>query len=73
MNKILIVVSVIVGFLLIGLAILYFVTPASHLPHFIPGYTANLTRHHFTHGIASLFLGLGSFAFAWFSSAKWNS
>ena len=70
MNKLIVILSIIVGVIFVGLAFLYFVTPASNLPHFIPGYTAGLAKHHLTHGIASLFLGLGAFAFAWFSSGK---
>ncbi len=70
MNKLVMLLSVLVGVVLVGISILYFVTPANHLPTFIPGYAADLTRHHFTHGIASLFLGLGAFAFGWFASGK---
>ncbi|HWA52121.1 MAG TPA: hypothetical protein VG895_03650 [Patescibacteria group bacterium] len=67
MNKLLMFGGIVLGVLFILISILYFITPANHLPHFIPGYSALLTRHHFTHGIGSLFLGLLCFAFAWFS------
>jgi hypothetical protein len=70
MNKMLSIAAVLAGVLLLILAVTYFALPANGLPHFIPGYSAVLTRHHFTHGIACLFLGLGAFAFAWFSSGK---
>ena len=70
MQKIVTILAVVVGVLFVILAGLYFVTPANQLPHFIPGYSAEILRHHFTHGVASLFLGLGAFAFAWFYSGK---
>ncbi len=62
--------SVLIGVLFILLAVVYFILPAHSLPHFIPGYDPTLARHHFTHGVGSLFLGLGALAFAWFSSGK---
>ena len=58
------------GILLIVLAYIYFVMPANALPSFIPGYDATLTKHHYTHGVGSLILGLGAFALAWFQSGK---
>jgi hypothetical protein len=70
MMKLVVILSIVVGVLFVGLSIIYFITPANHLMHFIPGYSAVLTKHHFTHAVASLFLGLGCFAFAWFSSGK---
>jgi len=65
--------AVATGVFLIGLAVVYFITPANHLPSFIPGFDTTITRHHFTHGIASLFLGLGAFVFVWFTSGKKSS
>jgi len=70
MKKPVVVLSVLVGVVFIALSLVYFAFPANHLPHFIPGYSAIIYRRHFTHGVASLFLGLGCFAFAWFSSGK---
>lgn len=70
MNKVIVFASILIGVVLLGLSIVYFALPAHSLPNFIPGYDATLARHHFTHGIASLLLGLGAFAFAWFSSGK---
>ncbi len=69
-NKIVVALSLITGILFLAISLLYFALPASHLPHFLPGYSASLARHHFTHGVASLFLGLLAFAFAWFTSGK---
>jgi len=70
MNKIIVIVSILVGVGLVGLSVIYFALPANSLPHFVPGYDPTLLRHHFTHGVGSLLLGLGAFAFAWFSSGK---
>lgn len=65
--------SIVLGIIFLGLAIFYFVTPANHLPHFLPGYDASVTKAHFKHGIASLILGLGLFVLAWFQSGKKSS
>ncbi len=70
MNKLIVILSILVGVLLVVVSFVYFVLPAHSLPSFIPGYDPTLARHHFTHGIASLLLGLGAFAFAWFASGK---
>lgn len=73
-NKTIAILATILGVVLVALAIYYFLTPADHLMPFIPGYSATDTSPHIKHGIASLFLGLGSFAFAWFmSGAKTSS
>ncbi len=62
--------SVVVGILLLVLAVVYVALPAQGLPHFLPGYDPTLTRHHVTHAAAAFFLGLGAFAYAWFSSGQ---
>ncbi len=67
-SRALIVPAVLVGLLLVALAVLYFVDPASSLPSFIPGHEAGSSHHHVKHGIAALLLGLGCFVFAWFQS-----
>lgn len=53
-----------VGILFVLLAILYFAVPADSLPAWVPGADPNLTRHHFTHGVASLVVGGGLLAYA---------
>jgi len=73
MNKPVIILAVVLGVLLIILGLVYFMLPASNLPHFIPGYQAGLMKHHRTHAVGSLLLGLGLFAFAWFQSGKKSS
>lgn len=70
MQKVIVVLSVILGILFIIMAGVYFVTPANHLPHFFPGYAMELTKIHRTHGIGALVVGLLLFAFAWFQSGK---
>ena len=62
------IVAAAVGLLLIIVAVVYFVLPASDLPAFFPGYRAGDTAHHFKHGIGALLLGLSGFTFAWFNS-----
>ena len=69
-NKSIAFFAAILGVILIVLAIYYFITPADHLMQFIPGYSASDNTPHLKHGIASLLLGLASFAFAWFISGK---
>jgi len=62
--------AIIVGVLLVILAIIYLITPASGLPSFLPGYDAASSAHHMKHGIASLLLGLACFAYVWFQGGK---
>jgi hypothetical protein len=69
--KPLVIVLGIVSILFFILTVVYLVEPAKSLPTFMPGYNPSLARHHITHGIGTLFLGVGSFILAWFqSSAK---
>jgi len=60
--------AVIAGVLFIALAVLYFAEPAKSLPSFIPGHESGSDHHHVKHGIASLAVGLGCLAFAWFQT-----
>ena len=69
MNKTLSVLAIIIGILLLGVAVLYWTTPASNLPAFMPGFEAGITTIHFKHGLASAILGVALFVFAWFRSA----
>lgn len=57
--------AVIVGLLLIVVAVIYFITPASGLPGFLPGHEAS-SLHHTKHGILALALGLCCFIAARF-------
>ena len=64
----LIVPAVILGVILLIVAIIYWVEPASSLPSFFPGHDSASSHHHVKHGIAALVVSLGCFIFAWFQS-----
>ena len=57
-----------VGFLL--LAGIYWTHTAGSLPGFLPGFEGGSTHVHFKHGLGSLIVALGLFAFAWFKSGR---
>ena len=63
------VVLIIVGLLLVAIGIVYFATPARDLPSVLPGRDPALTRHHLTHGVAAVVLGLLAWAGAWFTTS----
>ncbi len=58
-----------IGLVFLALAVYYWLTPATDLPAFLPGYEAGLDKIHYKHGLGSLILALALFAFAWFQSA----
>jgi len=64
------IVATVLGIVFVILAVYYWMTPAKSLPAFFPGYEASSLTKHFKHGIASLLLGFGCFALAWFQSGK---
>lgn len=67
-NRRLIAPAVVLGVLLLALAVLYVVEPASSLPSFIPGHEAGSSHHHVKHGIAAAAVGLGCLVLAWFQT-----
>ena len=67
-NRSLIIPAVIVGVLMLIVAVIYFVEPASSLPSFFPGHQAGSSHHHVKHGIAALVVALAAFALAWFQT-----
>jgi len=67
-DRLLVVLSIVVGILLIIVGIVYWVEPARSLPGFFPGHEAGSAHHHVKHGIAAILVGLACFAFAWFNS-----
>jgi hypothetical protein len=69
-NRLLSVLAALVGVGFVGLAFLYWSTPAGSLPSVVPGYQSGSSLIHFKHGIGALLLGLAAFAFAWFQSGK---
>jgi hypothetical protein len=70
MKSVIVSAAVVLGVIFIGLAVLYWMTPAGNLPAFVPGYEPGATNIHFKHGLGALIVGLGLFAIAWFRSAK---
>jgi uncharacterized membrane protein YdjX (TVP38/TMEM64 family) len=67
-DSLLVLAAGVIGVVLIGLAVYYWVTPAGSLPSFFPGYAAGSSHIHFKHGLAALLLGLACFVFVWFRS-----
>jgi drug/metabolite transporter (DMT)-like permease len=67
-RKWLVALAVVLGVVLIVIAVIYWVEPASSLPSFFPGHEAGSSHHHVKHGIAAFLVGLACFAFAWFNS-----
>lgn len=70
MSKPIVLLAGVVGILFVIAGVIYLLQPAQSLPHFFPGYDAELTRHHYKHGIGMLILAAGCFVFAWFQSGK---
>jgi hypothetical protein len=58
----------IIGIVLIGVALVYWLTPAGGLPSFLPGFEAASDHVHLTHALGSLIIALALFAIAiiWF-------
>ncbi|HEY8769639.1 MAG TPA: hypothetical protein VIM03_03795 [Thermoleophilaceae bacterium] len=61
-------VVALLGVVLIAVAVVYWVDPASSLPSFFPGHEAGSAHHHVKHGIAAFVVGLGCFVFAWLTT-----
>lgn len=62
--------AVLVGLLLVVVALVYWMSPAGSLPHFFPGFAVGSAQRHVKHGLASLIVALGLFAYAWFQTGK---
>src|SRR5438046_3326963 len=67
-RKWLVPLAVVVGVVLIVIAVIYWIEPASSLPSFFPGHEAGSSHHHVKHGVAALIVALACFVFAWFQS-----
>ena len=67
-DRLLALVALVVGIVLIVIAIVYWVEPASSLPSFFPGHEAGSSHHHVKHGIAAFLVGLACLVFAWFKT-----
>jgi hypothetical protein len=70
MNKTLSVIAAILGIGFLWLTFIYWTTPASGLPTFLPGYDAAMSGVHIKHGLLALILALCLFVFAWFQTGK---
>jgi hypothetical protein len=58
----------IIGIVFIGIALVYWLTPAGGLPNFLPGFEVGSDHVHLTHALGSLIVALALFAIAiiWF-------
>jgi hypothetical protein len=70
MNKTIAVIALILGIVFIGLGIVYWTTPASALPAFLPGYEPGVAGVHFKHGLLSFVIAILLFVYAWFATGK---
>lgn len=63
-------IAYLLGIILIVIAVVYFVTPADHLPSFFPGHAAGVTRVHMKHGVLSGVIGIVLLAAGWFMGRR---
>ena len=70
MKKVLPALLVALAVFYVIVAVYYWVTPASSLPTFMPGYQADYNQPHFKHGLASLVLAVACGILAWFLTGK---
>ena len=70
MFKMIGIAAALLGVVCVVMACIYWLTPASGLPSFVPGYSANVDKIHVTHGIGALVAGLVLFGVAWFANAQ---
>jgi hypothetical protein len=70
MKRVLAIIAVLLGVLFVILAFIYWTTPASSLPSYLPGYDPALAGVHFKHGLASLIVAALLFVYAWFATGK---
>jgi hypothetical protein len=72
-SKLITIGAAIAGLVFLVLAAIYWTHAAGSLPSFLPGYEAGSTHVHFKHGLGSLIVAFGLFAFAWFRSGRKSS
>ena len=70
MKKLQIIVGALLGVICLGLAVIYWTTPAGLLPSWLPGFAVGSSVVHIKHGIAALIVAIAAFIFAWFSMGK---
>ena len=65
-------IAILAGLLLVLLAALYLIEPASSLPAVLPGHVSATdpehAHHHVKHAIAAFAVALALFAYAWFNT-----
>lgn len=62
------ILAAIVGVLLLIVAVIYFLEPASALPSFLPGHELGVSKPHYKHGVLALAVAVVCFLVAWFQS-----
>jgi uncharacterized membrane protein len=72
-KKTLATIAYVLAGLFVVLAVVYFSTPADHLPGFLPGHSSSMTTPHIKHGIACIVLALGCATFGWFQGGPKQS
>jgi hypothetical protein len=72
MKKVLAIGATVLGVVCLILAYIYWKTPASGLPTFLPGYDPTMAGIHFKHGLAAFLLAVLFFVYAWFATGKKN-
>ena len=70
MRKTIMILSIVLAVLFLGIAVYYFVTPASSLPSLVPGHIAGSSKIHIKHGLAGIILAIAFGILAWFYSKK---
>ncbi len=58
------------GVALIAVAVVYFITPADHLPAFFPGHAAGVAHVHMKHGILAAAVGVVLLLIGWFMGRR---
>ncbi len=63
-------VLILLGVILLVVAGVYFTMPADHLPAFLPGHEAGVTRIHAKHGIVAAAAGVVLIAAGWWMGRR---
>jgi len=70
MKKTINVIAVVLGALFVILAVVYWTTPASALPSYLPGHDPAMSAVHFKHGLAAIIVAAALFILVWFRTGK---
>lgn len=69
-NRALSIGAIILGVVFVMIAFVYWTTPATLLPSFMPGYNPGMLGVHTKHGVAAFAVAVALFVFAWFTTGK---